>query len=300
MSVTACVAVGTDGKVLSTSNGTSWGSESSGTTSSLLGISCAGSQFCVAVGLAGVVLARNAGVWHASPSGVTANLASVSCPDVRVCYAVGDAGTILVTRNGAVTWVRKSSGTTAPLAAVDCPTTNVCLAGGAAGTVRFTPDGSNWIALPSLNPNVILAVQYLSTGQVWLAGGGGMILANSHPLDVCAGASVGAAPASPQLPGQTVAFTAASTGCTVPRYEFWLQYPNGTWVMKRGFSTSAAWNWNTAGYPFGNYTLHVWVNQTGAPTVTWEALAEVKYTLKALPPCNTASLSPPAPSQPAG
>jgi hypothetical protein len=45
-----------------------------------------------------------------------------------------------------------------------------------------------------------------------------------YQLDIgpCASASLATSPASPQAAGTTITFTAASTGCTAPRYEFWL------------------------------------------------------------------------------
>ncbi len=102
---------------------------------------------------------------------------------------------------------------------------------------------------------------------------------------------------SPQSPGTTVIITAASTGCASPSYEFWLQYPNGTWVLKQGFGGGQTWNWDTTGYPLGNYTLHLWANQAGDPTATYEAFGSLSYALKG---CTSASLSPAAPNQPAG
>lgn len=35
-----------------------------------------------------------------------------------------------------------------------------------------------------------------------------------------------------QPAGTTVSLTASSTGCPVPRYQFWVGYPNGAWVLK--------------------------------------------------------------------
>jgi len=94
----------------------------------------------------------------------------------------------------------------------------------------------------------------------------------------CTGASV--APSTGSVPGgTTVTFTASSTGCPNPIYEFWLQDTTGTWTMVQGFSTSNTWQWNTTGLAKGTYNVHVWANQQGADTSTWEAYGASTITL---------------------
>jgi hypothetical protein len=103
----------------------------------------------------------------------------------------------------------------------------------------------------------------------------------------CATASL--APANPSAPaGSVVALTASSTGCPGPRYEFWVQYPNQTWYLKQGWG-GGTFNWSTAGLRPGTYTVHVWANQTGDWTKTYEALASTTVTLTG---CTSASVSP--------
>jgi hypothetical protein len=79
--------------------------------------------------------------------------------------------------------------------------------------------------------------------------------------------------------GATVPFTASSTGCPNPVYEFWLQYPDGSWHLMRGFSGTTTWSWDTTGFAKGNYTVHVWANNQGAATSTWETYGTATYTL---------------------
>jgi hypothetical protein len=45
-------------------------------------------------------------------------------------------------------------------------------------------------------------------------------------------------------------------------YEFWLQYPNGSWVLKRAWKNSNT-GWDTTGYPAGHYNIHVWARSCG-------------------------------------
>jgi uncharacterized protein (DUF2141 family) len=78
--------------------------------------------------------------------------------------------------------------------------------------------------------------------------------------------------------GTPVTFTATSTGCPNPVYEFWLEYPDGTWHLMQGFG-AGTWNWTTTGLPKGNYVVHVWANQQGAGTSTWETYGSATYTL---------------------
>jgi N-acetyl-anhydromuramyl-L-alanine amidase AmpD len=110
-------------------------------------------------------------------------------------------------------------------------------------------------------------------------------------------ASTIAPASSSQASGSTVSFTATSGTCITPLYAFWLQDPSGTWSLQRPFSTDATWAWNTAGWAPGSYTIHVWANQQGDSTATWESYASASVALSI---CTSASLSPTSVSQPAG
>jgi outer membrane protein assembly factor BamB len=123
----------------------------------------------------------------------------------------------------------------------------------------------------------------------------------SYPLTGCTAVTLGAAPAWPQPRGLTVQFTASNpVGCPNPVYEFWLQYPNGTWVMKQTFRPSAIWNWDTAPYPTGTYNVHVWANQSGGDMSTWQAFGPATYTLTVPPRCASVSINPTSQSAAAG
>jgi hypothetical protein len=114
-------------------------------------------------------------------------------------------------------------------------------------------------------------------------------------LTGCATASLAPATAN-QLSGSTVAFTASSTGC-VPLYEYWVGYPNGMWIMKRGFMSDPTWSWDTTGLAPGHYTVHVWANQSGALQASWEVYGSSTVNLTV---CASASMSPPSVTQAAG
>ncbi len=94
----------------------------------------------------------------------------------------------------------------------------------------------------------------------------------------CASASVSAAPASPQPAGTSVTFTATTTGCTSPLYEFLGQGPGGAWEMIRALGPSATFTWNSAGSPTGAYGVAVWAVSAGA-TGDYEAYAVTSFTI---------------------
>ena len=115
----------------------------------------------------------------------------------------------------------------------------------------------------------------------------------------CLSAALGGNPGSPEPPGAIIHFTATSTGCTKPIYQFWVKYPNGKWVLKQAFG-SGTWYWKTAGLPVGSYAVEVWANQSGNPTKKPEAVAAMTYKIALMPNCATASLAPHIATQDAG
>ena len=115
------------------------------------------------------------------------------------------------------------------------------------------------------------------------------------PPTPCVTASV--SPANPVQPaGSVVDLTASSSGCASPLYEYWIQYPNGTWYLKRGWG-AGAYSWATSGLAPGTYTVHAWANDRRDSRSTWEAYGTSTVTLTG---CTSAPLSPSTPSQPAG
>src|SRR4029077_4794728 len=97
-------------------------------------------------------------------------------------------------------------------------------------------------------------------------------------LTGCSAAALAPASGSSSA-GTVITFTASATGCPNPTYEFWLQDPSGKWYYMRAYSTTATWSWSSAGWPKGNYTIHVWANQQGADMSTYETVGSATYTL---------------------
>jgi uncharacterized protein (DUF2141 family) len=113
----------------------------------------------------------------------------------------------------------------------------------------------------------------------------------------CASASIAVSPSTSQPAGSTFNFTASSSGCSNPQYEYWVQYLDGSWNMLRAFSTDPTWSWSSSGRAPGVYNIHVWANQVGDPTTTWEANGSGAVTVTG---CTSASLSPSSGSVAAG
>jgi len=81
----------------------------------------------------------------------------------------------------------------------------------------------------------------------------------------CTSASISASPASPQVAGTSITFTASSTDCASPAYEFWkLPPPGSAWSVARPYDSAATFTWNTTGLAPGPYRIGVWARQSGS------------------------------------
>jgi hypothetical protein len=94
----------------------------------------------------------------------------------------------------------------------------------------------------------------------------------------CTSASSSPSVAPPQTVGTAVTFTASSTGCTSPQYEFWLLAPGGSWTVKQGYSAMTTWSWNSSGLAQGTYQVGVWARQ-GASTSSYDSYAIITFAM---------------------
>src|SRR5260370_32724672 len=89
----------------------------------------------------------------------------------------------------------------------------------------------------------------------------------------CTSVTESAAPASPQVAGTAVIFSAVASGCTHPLYQFWILAPGShTWTIVQAYSTSATFNWTTTGLPAGTYRFSVWVRDASSSGVSCNSL----------------------------
>src|SRR5205814_9417556 len=99
----------------------------------------------------------------------------------------------------------------------------------------------------------------------------------------CAGVSVSPSPAARSTHGARahVPVSPLTSSCTnaSPLYEFWM-LPAGstTWVIVRGYSTSASYDWNTTGAPAGTERFGVWIRDA-ASTAPYDTFIGIAYTL---------------------
>ena len=80
----------------------------------------------------------------------------------------------------------------------------------------------------------------------------------------CTGVTASAAPASPQSVGTTITINATASGCTNPRYEFWILAAGGAWTVVQAYSSNATFSWITSGLPPGIYRYSVWVRDASS------------------------------------
>jgi hypothetical protein len=106
----------------------------------------------------------------------------------------------------------------------------------------------------------------------------------------CRGLGISASPASPQLSGTGVTFTATTSSCANPQFRFWLRSPGSpVWSELQAYSSRNSYTWSTAGLAPGTYYVSVWAKDTastgnsGNSFGTWDTSNILAYNLTSLP-----------------
>ena len=150
------VTVGNNGRILTSTNGTAWTSQVSGTTALLKSIAYGGGQF-VAVGINSTILTSANGVtWTsqvAGPPGPALYLNDVTYSGGQF-IVVGSGGTVKTSPTG-VTWTDKTSGTAMELYGVTAGNGKF-VAVGVNSTVVTSPDGVTWTPQTVAGPATFL------------------------------------------------------------------------------------------------------------------------------------------------
>jgi hypothetical protein len=117
------------------------------------------------------------------------------------------------------------------------------------------------------------------------------------PPTACTSATLATNPASPVERGTIVTLIASANGCATPYFRFWIAQNGSSWTLRRDWSTSATYAWDTAtGAP--DY-WHWWVEASASPPTDakWATL----YWFAVQDRCDTATLvASPASPQPRG
>jgi photosystem II stability/assembly factor-like uncharacterized protein len=212
---TRCYAVGDEGQIIATTDGTKWTSERSGplpktpgeTDGSAVGTlratACMDSGACVAVGDEGSVVSKGGpgDGWVPRSSGLhvplqTPNLFGVSCTGPGLCVAVGGFDTIVSSTDGGQSWSKQTSPASEPIGeelhAVSCFTGSDCVAVGAYGRVLKSRDGgSTWSEIPPPAPYSLNGVGCSSGGTCVAVGSLGTIVASQDGGTSWSGAASG-------------------------------------------------------------------------------------------------------------
>jgi hypothetical protein len=93
----------------------------------------------------------------------------------------------------------------------------------------------------------------------------------------CSAVTASASPASPSPAGTVVSVSASASGCTNPRYEFWLLPPGASaYQLVQKYGSNSSFSWNTSGQQSSSaYRVMVWVrdlnsSSTGNAYGAWD------------------------------
>jgi hypothetical protein len=162
--VLSFVSVGDNGVVISSLDGESWTTQTSGTTQTLRGVAYGNNKY-VAVGFSGTIITSNIDgtSWTKQTSGTKTNLFGATYGNNQY-VAVGYTGTILTSPDG-VTWTTQTSGTTNNLSDVTYANGQYVVVGDS-GTIITSPDGTNWTAQTSSSQNSLISIIYANNQYV--------------------------------------------------------------------------------------------------------------------------------------
>ncbi|MGB7566565.1 MAG: hypothetical protein WBM07_01785 [Chitinivibrionales bacterium] len=167
------VAVGTNGAVLTSSDGNAWTFRTSGVSKTLFAVGASDSMY-VAVGDSGTILTSKDGIaWTARTSNTTNSLQGVAWNGLTF-VAAGLASTIVTSADGA-SWTNRTLGAPTDLHGVAWGNNMFAVAGfdGMNGTINTSPDGIHWTGRTVQAPDGLLSISWC--GSAFLAGSIGVL-----------------------------------------------------------------------------------------------------------------------------
>ena len=140
------VVVGNSGKILTSTDGISWTTRTSGTTSHLQAVSYEAGKF-IAVGQSGRIITSTDGIsWTLRTSGISTYLFGVTYGNNNY-VTVGASGKILTSQDG-TSWTTRTSGTTNSFIGINF-VEDLFIAVGESGIIFTSPDGRDWTSQDS-------------------------------------------------------------------------------------------------------------------------------------------------------
>jgi hypothetical protein len=98
----------------------------------------------------------------------------------------------------------------------------------------------------------------------------------------CTSVALAANPASPQVIGTTVLFTATASGCSSPQFRFWLLRAGGSFSLVQDWSAGSTFSWNTTGLAAGDFTVAA--DARASSSGVFQASTQLAFTLTTTTP----------------
>ncbi|MBI2889979.1 MAG: Ig-like domain repeat protein [Nitrospirae bacterium] len=186
-----CYAVGYSGRIIKTTNGSTWSTQTSGISTRINAVVCLNNNTCYAAGGSGA--GGSPSLLKTTDGGATSwtsqtvcdasyGLWAIDCVDTNTCWAAGQNGTICKTINGGSTWTPQTSGVTNWLYGLDAVDASTAYVVGNSGTVLKTSNGgSSWSSQTSGTSNTLYGIHFPVDGTTgYAAGASGTVLKTTN------------------------------------------------------------------------------------------------------------------------
>jgi hypothetical protein len=180
------VAVGANGAIVTSADGVTWASKTSGVTKTLYAVNANASIF-VAVGEGGTILtSSNGAVWAAKTSKTTSDLHGIAWSG-SIFVAVGADSAVVTSPDGSA-WTRRTFGTSTAINGVTWGNNKFVAVGfdDMGATVNTSPNGTTWTQQTADEPDGLLSVAwcgnaFIAVSSAFVVSKDGITWANYSP-----------------------------------------------------------------------------------------------------------------------